>query len=89
MAYKTYEQWGRSGQSLDKYLQVGDIVDQEMVNYFINCVLPSMFTDDLIQLGEPYDHINGKPVFPTLKKTLEGWMYMGNCYKGEYNNITR
>lgn len=36
---ETYAAWGESWQSLDHFLLIGDVVDEEMADYFIN-VLP-------------------------------------------------
>jgi hypothetical protein len=76
---KTYKDWKGS---LHKYLDIFDLVDEEMVNHFTNVLPPATFRRDLIQLGEPFDHINGQAVYPTLMKTAEGWRYAGNCYLG-------
>ncbi len=77
---KTYENWKGD---LHKYLEVGDVVDQEMVNHFLNVMPPACHTSGCIQIGEPYNHINGKAVFATLKRTEFGWVYAGHCYRGE------
>lgn len=77
---KTRKGWAESGLNLNEFLQVGDLVDEDMADYFL-CVLPpathSMF---MIQIGEPYSHVNGRPTFATIKKTAAGWEYRGNCH---------
>ncbi|MHB8390383.1 MAG: hypothetical protein ACYDBH_12495 [Acidobacteriaceae bacterium] len=40
---KTYSGWGESRQSLDHYLQIGDVVDQEMADYFVNVLPPGLY----------------------------------------------
>lgn len=41
---------------LEEYLQVGDLVDQEMVDYFINVLPPAYMSGSLIQMGHrPHD----------------------------------
>lgn len=79
---KKFSEWTGD---LEEYLIVGDIVDEELVEYFINTMPPAAHTSTLIQIGEPNDHVNGKAVYPTLKLTSKGWIYAGNCYRG--NNI--
>lgn len=39
MNIKTYSQWSESRQDLSKFLQIGDIVDEEIVEYFLNALL--------------------------------------------------
>jgi hypothetical protein len=77
---KTYEEWDGS---LNEYLQVGDIVDEEIYNHFINVLPPAMMRSSCTQMGEPYSHVNGKATFSTLQWTDQGWMYCGNCHIGE------
>jgi len=77
---KTYENWNCS---LNEYLQIGDIVDEEMADYFIEVLPPATFTNSIIQIGEAYSHVNGRATYSTLKNTSEGWTYCGNCHRGE------
>ena len=77
---KTYENWNCS---LNEYLQIGDIVDEEMADYFIEVLPPATFTNSIIQIGEAYSHVNGRATYSTLKNTNEGWTYCGNCHRGE------
>jgi hypothetical protein len=77
---KTYEEWDGS---LNEYLQVGDIVDEEMADHFINVLPPATMNSQCIQMGEPYSHVNGKATFSTLKGSKDGWVYVGNCHRGE------
>ena len=38
----------------------------------------------VIQIGEPYSpYLTEKAVFSTLMRTDEGWIYAGECYRGE------
>lgn len=80
MNLKTVENWRGS---LYEYLQVGDLVDEGIYNHFINVMPPATLRSTLVQIGEPYCHIDGKPTFATLEKNKSGWMYMGNCFRGE------
>lgn len=76
---KTYENWKGS---LNEFLEIGDLVDQEFINYFINVLPPATYNSHCIQIGEPYSHINGKATYSTLKGTSDGWVYTGHCHKG-------
>jgi hypothetical protein len=77
---KTREQWGQSHLSLNQFLQVGDLVDEAMADYFLEVLPPATQNSNLIQVGEPHSDVNGRPTFPTLKKTAAGWQYCGNCH---------
>lgn len=79
---KTFEAW-TSFSSLNDYLKKGDIVDDEMVNYFTNVMPPAFHTSNIIQMGEPYNHVNGKATYHTLQKTSKGWTYVGDCHRGK------
>ncbi|MGC5326994.1 hypothetical protein [Brevibacillus sp. SYSU BS000544] len=73
--------------SLNEYLSIGDLVDDEFVDHFLNVMPPACWTSQVIQLGEPHSHINGKATFATLKRTPEGWRYAGHCYRGQTTNV--
>ena len=76
---KTCSEWNGD---LNVYLQVGDIVDRDIYEHFRDVLPPAHFTSKMVQLGEPYDFAHGRPTYPTLVKTPEGWMYKGNCRMG-------
>jgi hypothetical protein len=77
---KTYENWKGS---LNEYLQIGDVVDEEMQNYFIDVLPPATMNGECLQIGEAYSHVNGKSTYPTLKNTFNGWVYAGHCHRGQ------
>ena len=79
---KTYKDWPAE-KSLHEYLQIGDQIDEEMYNYFINVVPPKVLHSNYVQMGEPYSISKGKPTYPTLKKISNKWVYIGNCHVGE------
>jgi hypothetical protein len=88
---KTFANW-KNG--LTQYLKIGDLVDEEMVNYFIDVLPPATFNSNLIQIGEPYSHEkdsngNYRATYSTLKNTCEGWEYCGNCFRGDTKNIEK
>lgn len=80
---KTYKGWNCN---MDEYLQIGDLVDEEMADYFIEVLPPATFTSSLRQIGEPYSHVDGRATYSTLYRTENGWMYMGHCHRGEIEN---
>lgn len=81
---KTYDGWKDS--KLSEYLQIGDLVDEDMFNYFLNVLPPATLTHNIIQIGEAYDHYEGQPTYITLKRTPEGWEYAGHCLRGQVEN---
>ncbi|SFX75008.1 hypothetical protein SAMN04487866_12228 [Thermoactinomyces sp. DSM 45891] len=64
-------------------LQVGDLVADEIKDDFENCLPPAYDSPYLIQVGEPYSHVNGRDTYSTLKRTSVGWEYCGHCHHGE------
>ncbi|UOE58230.1 hypothetical protein IRB79_26755 (plasmid) [Cytobacillus oceanisediminis] len=77
---KTFLGWKGS---LYQYLNVGDLVDEDMVSYYRNVIPPVTDRSHCIQMGEPYSSFDGKNTYSTLKKTEYGWIYAGNCHHGE------
>jgi len=80
---KKYSDWKGD---LGDYLQIGDLVDEEMVDYFINVLPPACMSGGVVQIGEPSSHVEGRATYPTLKKTSEGWVYAGTCHRGKTEN---
>lgn len=81
---KTYADWDCD---LQDYLQVGDVVDEEMYNYFIDVLPPAYCSGTIVQMGEPYSHKEFGATYATLKHTSNGWAYCGHCYRGKTENI--
>lgn len=80
-ALKKYSDWRGN---LSQFLRIGDVVDQEFVDYFLNVLPPVCWSNFIIQMGEPYSHDEeGYPTYATLKNTLNGWVYAGHCRRGE------
>lgn len=85
MAFKTYADWKGN---LSDYLQIGDLVDDEIVENFENVLPPAFWNSYIIQMGEPYSHdAEGRPTYPTLHKLHQGWTYAGHCYRGKTENV--
>lgn len=83
---KTMAGWHEAKVDLDRYLEIGDAVDEEMADYFIGVLPPATWRADLIQIGEPYSHVAGRATFSTLYKPLgaQAWLYAGHCHRGEW-----
>jgi len=77
---KTLDGWNKSGVQLNEYLQVGNEVDEDMVNYFIDILPPATMRADCMQIGEPWDHdpVTCRPMFATLEKQDGKWIYTGH-----------
>lgn len=86
MTIKSYADWNCD---LKDYLQIGDLVDEEMVDYFISVMPPATMNGECVQMGEAYSHIKGRATYATLSRTRQEalsnkpWKYAGNCYRGE------
>jgi hypothetical protein len=78
---KTNAQWSASGKCLEEFLEVGDLVDDELRMYFIEVLPPACMSRRCIQIGEPvrHDPSTGEPMFETLLRVVEGWKYAGVC----------
>lgn len=74
-------------------LQIGDLVEEEIVDDLMNCLPPACMRSDCSQLGEPHNHKiddEGKTraTYVTFKRIAEGiWEYCGDCFRGE--NVQR
>jgi hypothetical protein len=79
---KTYQGWNGSGQDLSKYLQVGDEVDEELVDYILCVMPPATHRSDLIQMGEPHSFVAGRETFTTVHCVNGTWRYAGHCHRG-------
>ena len=75
---KTKKEWDNSKQNLGQFLQVGDVVDDEMYDYFLGVLPPACNSATCLQIGEPYTHSAAGPHFPTLIKKDGQWTYAGN-----------
>ena len=70
--------------------EVGNYVDEAVVDYAINCLPPACMSNECSQMGEPYSHEldsrTGKwrPTYATFKRVAPGiWEYCGHCFRGE------
>ena len=77
--------------------QVGDYVEQAVVDNAMDCLPPACMSSFSSQLGEPYSHrfdplVNKfRPVYATFKRVTMGrngiWQYCGHCFRAE--NVER
>lgn len=74
---KTYKDWNGSGKDLHEFLQIGDAVDDEIYDYFLGVLPPACNSSRCLQIGEPYTHDAGGPLFETLEKIDGQWVYTG------------
>lgn len=79
-------------------VKVGDLVEQAVVDYALDCLPPACMRSDCSQMGEPYSHREDpqsgrfRPVYATFKKVSGQWpngiwQYRGHCFRGE--NVER
>lgn len=68
----------------------GDYVDEEVVDYAINCLPPACMRSDCTQLGEPYSHREDpdtgawRATYATFKNVAPMiWQFCGYCFRGE------
>lgn len=80
---KTYENWCASGLDLSQFLRIGDVVDEEMADYFIEVLPPITMTGQLVQMGEPHSHREGRATYSTLERVGSNWIYRGHCHRGQ------
>lgn len=83
---KTFKDWKKE-ETIAEYLQIGDIVDNEMYEHFLNILPPITSRNDMLQVGGMIDvekDENGvdKPTYITFTKDTEsnGWVYRGECF---------
>ena len=67
----------------------GDYVDEEIADWFLNCVPYKTWTRNMIQCGEPYSSTKEGMTYSTFIKIADGvWEYKGNCLKGTTDHGT-
>lgn len=97
MLYEGKEVWTEETFSYQK-VQVGDYVEQAVVDNAMDCLPPACMTARCSQMGEPYSHREDpetgewKATYATFKKVGGEWpngiwQYCGHCFRGE--NVER
>ena len=80
---KTMAAWHEAHVDLGRFLEIGDAVAEDMVDYFLGVLPPATWREALIQIGEPHSHIRNRATFATICKKGQVWYWAGNCYLGE------
>lgn len=77
-------------ENFDKIANPGDLVEEEIVDAFVNCVPPVCLRASCVQCGEPYSHRQDpktgkwKGTYTTFSKVTDGiYEYRGHCFLGE------
>lgn len=90
---KTYYGWHRSGLPMfEDYCFPDDMVDEEMVENFVNAVPPVLMYSTCAQAGEPFTHERDeagryRPTYATFHRAESGlWQFDGYCFEGENKN---
>lgn len=69
--------------------EVGDYVEQEIADWFLNCLPPRTWTTNMIQVGEPYSSVKEGTTYATLVRVTDDiWEYKGACLRGTTNQGT-
>lgn len=83
---KTRKQWSISHSNLGEFLKVGDYVADCIMDYMLNVLPPVRSAGNLLQMGEPYDHIDGRATYHTIYRVAGApWQYRGCCFASEHN----
>lgn len=74
------------------YAKVGDIVDETVVEHFMNLLPPRAMSSNYLQIGEPHSHRYDldrrlKATYMTFAKGNGVWRYYGCCFA--YETINR
>lgn len=81
---KTLKDWeNSSAERFNDFFVPGDIVGKDVVEHFKNILPPITDNSYLLQVGGAIDFIDGKSTYMTFINTTEGWIYKGDCNKGE------
>ena len=87
---KTYKGWMESdASSIEKYLNPGDIVDEEMYNHFLNIMPPLVWDGYYLQVREACDYINGGNTYTTFTYENGNWVYKGECHRNQTIHLSR
>jgi len=95
---------GKKVYTMDEFVydkaQIGDYVEQEVVDDMLDALPPACMRKSCSQLGEPYSHRQDpdtgewRATYATFKKVAGAWIkgdeiweYCGHCFRGE--NVER
>lgn len=91
--YLSKKEYDDAYQSFSSLVRVGDMVDEQIVEEFRDCLPPVAYNGRYLQCGEPYTHeFNPKtrkwePAFITFAKDVGVWVYKGICFYKEYEDV--
>lgn len=77
--------WEESNLAFTNFAQPGDVVDDEIVDYFLNILPPRTWKHNMmIQVGEAHDFVRGLPTYLTFVRKWDDatpkWVYAGCCH---------
>lgn len=78
---KTFEDWeaNHANLDLDQYLEVGDEIDEEIVEHIGYAITPPNYQDKTImQCGEPSFTENNMYYYMTARKEKDKWYFLGD-----------
>ena len=88
---KTYQEWLKTDKNFCDFVEPGNEVDEEMVNYFMNVLPPVNMSFGYLQAGGAYNHVvvDGKwtATYITFAKEDGKWIYKGCCTPGSKENV--
>lgn len=94
---KTLKGWNEFAEQTGKYswndyARIGDIVSEDVTDYFMNILPPRAMSYGYLQIGELYSHRYDidrrlKPTYMTFAKCDGIWRYYGHCFA--YETINR
>lgn len=91
--YLSKKEYDDAYQSFSSLVRVGDMVDEQIVEEFRDCIPPVAYNGRYLQCGEAYTHkFNYKtqkyePAFMTFAKDVGVWVYKGICFYREYEDV--
>lgn len=91
--YLSKKEYDDAYQSFSSLVRVGDMVDEQIVEEFRDCIPPVAYNGRYLQCGEAYTHkFNYKtqkyePAFITFAKEVGLWVYKGICFYKEYEDV--
>lgn len=91
--YLSKKEYDDAYQSFSSLVRVGDMVEEQIVEEFRDCLPPVAYNGRYLQCGEAYTHkFNYKtkkyePAFMTFAKDVGVWVYKGICFYKEYEDV--
>lgn len=93
ISYESYMQKAKQepGMTIDKLMNIGDIVDVNIINKHIADMPPLCCGEGLVQFGEQYslarnDEGRVEPCYITFAFEDNDWVFKGACFEGAVDN---